>query len=46
MKGATVANADIFLLEFLYKSDVWLIKFKFTSIFTPNGFSHSLLPIV
>ena len=43
IKGLTLANADIFLLPFLYQSDMGPLNFKFTFIFTPNSFSHSLL---
>ena len=46
IKGVTVANADIFLLAFLHKSVKWWLKFKFTSIFTRDTFSHSLISIV
>ena len=46
IKGVSVANADIFLLAFLHKSVKWSLKFKFTSIFTRNTFSHSLISIV
>ena len=46
MKGVTLANKDAFLLVFSHKPDMWSLKFKFTSIFTPNSFSHSLLSIV
>ena len=43
IKEGTLANADIFLLAFLRKSDMWSLKIKFTSIFRPTNFSYSLL---
>ena len=46
MKGVALANADIFLLAFLRKSVRWLLKFKFTSVFTPNSFSHLLYILI
>ena len=42
VKGFTLANADIFILSFLRKSDMW---FKFISIFTLS-FSHSLYILI
>ena len=46
IKKGTLANADIFLLSFLHKSDVGSLKFNFTSTFMPNSFSHSVVFVV
>ena len=46
IKRVILANADIFLLGFLHKSDIGSPTFKFTSIFMPKSFSHSVVFIV
>ena len=46
IKLVNLADSDLFLLVFLHKSDMWLLKLKLTSIFIPSSFSHSLLSIV
>ena len=46
IKLVNLADSDVFLLVFLHKSDMWLLKLKLTSIFILSSFSHSLLSIV
>ena len=46
IKRVILVNADIFLIGFLRKSDIGSSKLKFTSIFMPNSFSHSVVFIV
>ena len=45
IKGAILANALIFLLDYLHMSEIWQSNVSLLSILTPNNFSQSLFPI-